>query len=48
MNEINKIPGMRAYPSEGNFVLIDASILDKDSTEIRDQMSDKGNLSSAR
>jgi len=41
-NEINKIPGMRAYPSEGNFVLIDASILNKDSIEIRDHMSTKG------
>jgi histidinol-phosphate aminotransferase len=41
-DEINKIPGMRAFPSEGNFVLIDASILNKDSIEIRDQMSAKG------
>ncbi len=41
-DEINKIPGLRAYPSEGNFVLIDASILDKDSLEIRDQMSARG------
>jgi len=40
--EINKIPGMRAYPSEGNFVLIDASILNKDSLEIRDRMAAKG------
>ncbi len=40
--EINKIPGMRAYPSEGNFVLIDASILGKDSLEIRDQMATRG------
>jgi histidinol-phosphate aminotransferase len=41
-NEINKIPGMKAYPSEGNFVLIDAHILDKTSEEIRDAMSAKG------
>ncbi len=41
-DEINKIPGMRAYPSEGNFVLIDAGVLNKDSLEIRDQMSAKG------
>ena len=40
--EINKIPGMRAYPSEGNFVLIDASILNKDSLEIRDRIAAKG------
>jgi histidinol-phosphate aminotransferase len=40
--EINKIPGLRAYPSEGNFVLIDASVLGKDSLEIRDWMSAKG------
>lgn len=40
--EINKIPGMRAYPSEGNFVLIDASVLNKDSLEIRDWMAAKG------
>ena len=41
-NEINKIPGLRAFPSEGNFVLIDASVLDKESLEIRDSMSAKG------
>ncbi len=40
--EINKIPGLRAFPSEGNFVLIDASALDKDSLEIRDKMTAKG------
>jgi histidinol-phosphate aminotransferase len=40
--EINKMPDMRAYPSEGNFVLIDASTLDKDSMEIRDAMAAKG------
>ena len=42
LNEINKIPGLRAFPSEGNFVLIDASALDKESLEIRDKMSAKG------
>lgn len=40
--EINKMPGLRAYPSEGNFVLIDASVLDKDSSEIRAYMAEKG------
>ena len=40
--EINRIPGLHAYPSEGNFVLIDASALDKDSLEIRDRMAEKG------
>ncbi|MGD0609907.1 MAG: histidinol-phosphate transaminase [Anaerolineales bacterium] len=40
--EINRIPGLHAYPSEGNFVLIDASVLDKDSLEIRDRMAEKG------
>ena len=42
LNEINKIHGLRAFPSEGNFVLIDASVLDKESLEIRDKMSTKG------
>jgi histidinol-phosphate aminotransferase len=41
-NEINHIPGMRAYPSEGNFVLIDAHTLDKSSEEIRDALSARG------
>ncbi len=40
--EINKMPGLRAFPSEGNFVLIDAGVLDKESNEIRDQMAEKG------
>jgi histidinol-phosphate aminotransferase len=40
--EVNKMPGLRAYPSEGNFVLIDASILEKESSEIRDRMVEKG------
>ncbi len=42
LNEINEIPGMRAYPSEGNFVLIDASVLDRDAFEIWDQMVARG------
>jgi histidinol-phosphate aminotransferase len=42
LDEINKIPGLRAFPSEGNFVLIDASVLDKESLEIRDKMSTRG------
>lgn len=41
-DEINKMPGLRAFPSEGNFVLIDASVLDKDSAEIRDCMAQEG------
>ncbi len=41
-DEINKLPGLRAYPSEGNFVLIDASVLDKELAEIRDWMADQG------
>ncbi len=41
-DEINKLPGLRAFPSEGNFVLIDASVLDKDSLEIRDHMAEQG------
>jgi histidinol-phosphate aminotransferase len=41
-DEINKMPGLRAYPSEGNFVLIDASVLNKESAEIRDRMAEKG------
>ena len=36
------MPGLRAYPSEGNFVLIDASALDKESLEIRDHMAERG------
>ncbi len=40
--EINKTPGLRAYPSAGNFVLIDAGMLGKGSTEIRDKMFAKG------
>ncbi len=40
--EINKIPGLRAFPSEGNFVLIDASALGLSSAEIRDRMQARG------
>ena len=36
------MPGLRAFPSEGNFVLIDASVLEKESVEIRDHMAGKG------
>ena len=36
------MPGFKAYPSEGNFVLIDAHVLDKTSEEIRDAMTQKG------
>jgi len=41
-SQIAKIPGLRAFPSEGNFVLIDASILDVDSNTIRYAMTKKG------
>jgi histidinol-phosphate aminotransferase len=41
-DEINKLPGLRAYPSEGNFVLIDAGVLNKESAEIRDRMAERG------
>lgn len=41
-DEINRLPGLRAFPSEGNFVLIDAGVLNKEALEIRDYMSEKG------
>jgi histidinol-phosphate aminotransferase len=41
-DEINKLPGFKAFPSEGNFVLIDASYLGVDSFLIRDRMAEKG------
>jgi histidinol-phosphate aminotransferase len=41
-NEINKLPGLKAFPSEGNFVLIDAASLGVDSLIIRDRMAEKG------
>ncbi len=40
--EINKMPGMHAYPSQGNFVLIDAGVLGKTALELRDLMVEKG------
>ncbi len=40
--EINRIEGMRAFPSEGNFVLIDASALGLTSAELRDRMEQRG------
>ena len=40
--EINKLTGLKAFPSEGNFVLIDASTLGMDSSAIRDRMAEKG------
>ncbi len=41
-DEVNKIPGLKAYPSEGNFVLINAGVLKKTATEIRDWMKERG------
>jgi histidinol-phosphate aminotransferase len=41
-DEINKMPGLRAFPSEGNFVLIDAGVLNKESAEIREAMTQRG------
>jgi histidinol-phosphate aminotransferase len=40
--EINQMEGLRAFPSEGNFVLIDASALGLSSAEIRDRMEARG------
>ncbi len=42
IEEINKIPGLRAFPSEGNFVLIDASPLGKPSSEIVNDLIQRG------
>jgi histidinol-phosphate aminotransferase len=39
---IGKLPGLRAYPSDGNFVLIDASVLGKPSREIVDELIARG------
>ena len=39
---INQIPGLHAFPSEGNFVLIDASALGVPSSEIVDAMIARG------
>jgi histidinol-phosphate aminotransferase len=41
-NEINAIPGLKAFPSEGNFTLIDASDLGKTSGQIKDDMIERG------
>jgi histidinol-phosphate aminotransferase len=38
IDEINRMPGMRAFPSEGNFVLIDAAILRRSSSQMRDDI----------
>jgi histidinol-phosphate aminotransferase len=40
--EINQIPGFRAIPSDGNFVLIDASILGRPAAEIVDKLISHG------
>jgi histidinol-phosphate aminotransferase len=42
IEEINKIPGLRAFPSEGNFVLIDASTLGKPSIEMVNDLIERG------
>jgi histidinol-phosphate aminotransferase len=42
LGKINKIHGLRAFPSEGNFVLIDASALGVESLEMRDEMTARG------
>jgi len=39
---INQIPGLRAFPSEGNFILIDASSLGRTSDQIRDDIIQRG------
>jgi histidinol-phosphate aminotransferase len=41
-DEINKIPGLIAFPSEGNFILIDARSLGKTSVQIRDDFIARG------
>jgi histidinol-phosphate aminotransferase len=40
--EINRIPRLQAFPSEGNFVLIDASSLGVTSEQIRDEIIRRG------
>ncbi|MCL4561317.1 MAG: histidinol-phosphate transaminase [Chloroflexi bacterium] len=40
--QINLLPGFRAFPSDGNFVLIDASILGKPSAEIVNELIARG------
>ncbi len=39
---INQIPGFRAFASDGNFVLIDASVLGKSSAEMVNDLIDRG------
>ncbi len=40
--ELNQLPDIWAYSSQGNFVLIDAGVLHLSSNEIRDRMMKKG------
>ena len=40
--ELGKIPGIKAYPSQGNFVLFDASVLGKKSEEIKNDIIARG------
>lgn len=40
-SELNKIPGIRAFPTQGNFLLVDASSLGLTSKEISDGMLKK-------
>jgi histidinol-phosphate aminotransferase len=42
IDQLDEIPGIKAYPSEGNFVLFDASCLGKTSLEIRDDIIARG------
>jgi histidinol-phosphate aminotransferase len=42
IREINRMGGLHAFPSQGNFVLIDASVLGKPSSEIVDAMIARG------
>jgi len=39
---IDEIPGLRAFDSDGNFVLFDASAIGKDSTQMRDELIERG------
>ncbi|HWQ47296.1 MAG TPA: histidinol-phosphate transaminase [Longilinea sp.] len=40
--ELKKIPGLIVYPSQGNFVLVDAGVLGKTSNEIKEGMLQRG------
>jgi len=42
VEEVNKIPGFRAFQSQGNFVLIDASVLGRPANEIVNSMIERG------